>query len=250
MCAPARAARSSPAARHLGGTSDARRRGMGRGGAAAVGRDAGQRFRPAERLMKALVEAALVGTARQPDRARAALAGDLPVDALLTGLDDTSAVERRVLLAAALHDTYARAGRMPRSDVDVVQPAGSETRPACAPPVAALLAELLDIRPRVLLAEALGRLERAGAIVTPALLPQLLDTRDPLLANILPRVLGVRGRWLVALTGGDDWLVDDAPDPAEARRVWEEGPFPRRLVVLRARRRVAPAEGREWIAEG
>src|SRR5215207_4987185 len=190
MCAPARAARSSPAARHLGGTSDARRRGMGRGGAAAVGRDAGQRFRPAERLMKALVEAALVGTARQPDRARAALAGDLPVDALLTGLDDTSAVERRVLLAAALHDTYARAGRMPRSDVDVVQPAGSETRPACAPPVAALLA-------------------------------QLLDTRDPLLANILPRVLGVRGRWLVALTGGDDWLVDDAPDPAEARRVWE-----------------------------
>ena len=33
--------------------------------------------------MKALVEAALVGTARQPDRARSALAGDSPPDALV-----------------------------------------------------------------------------------------------------------------------------------------------------------------------
>ena len=199
--------------------------------------------------MKALEEAALVGTARQPDRAQVALGGDLPVDTLVTELGDASAIERRVLLAAALHDAYARAGRMPRSDVDVVPPASAETSPVCNPPVTALIADLLDIRPRVLLAEALGRLERAGLIVTPALLPGLLDTRDPLLATVLPRVMGERGRWLVALTGGDEWLIDDAPDPAEARRLWEEGPFPRRLAVLRARRQVAPAEGCEWIAE-
>jgi Family of unknown function (DUF5691) len=199
--------------------------------------------------MKALEEAALVGTARQPDRAQAALGGDLPVDALVSEIKEASGVERRVLLAAALHETYARAGRMPRADVEVVQPAGTEIRPVCGPSVTALIAELLDVKPRVLLAEALGRLERAGAIVTPALLPDLLDTRDPLLATVLPRVLGERGRWLVALTGGDDWLIDDVPDPAEAHRVWEEGTFPRRLVVLRARRHVAPAEGREWITE-
>ena len=199
--------------------------------------------------MKSLEEAALVGTARQPDRAQASLGGDLPVDALVSELGEACGVERRVLLAAALHDTYARAGRIPRSDVDVVPPAGTETRPVCTPSVTALIAELLDVRPRVLLAEALGRLERAGAIVAPALLPDLLDTRDPLLAAVLPRVMGERGRWLVALTGADDWLIDHAPDPAEARRLWEEGPFPRRLAVLRARREVAPAEGREWIAE-
>jgi len=198
--------------------------------------------------MKALVEAALVGTARQPDRAQSALAGDMPVDALVAALDEGVGVERRVLLAAALHDTYARAGRVPLAGVDVVPSAGSETAPHCAPAVAALLGDLLAIRPRLLLAEALARLRGAGMIVTPALLPDLLDTQDPSLATVLPRVIGERGRWLAALVGGDDWLIADVLDPAEARRVWEEAPFPRRLAVLRERRHVDPADARDWLA--
>ena len=198
--------------------------------------------------MKALVEAALVGTARQPDRAHGALAGDMPVDALVAALDEGVGVERRVLLAAALHDTYARAGRVPLAGVDVVPSAGSETAPHCAPAVAALLGDLLAIRPRVLLAEALARLSGAGMIVTPALLPDLLDTHDPSLATVLPRVIGERGRWLAALVGGDDWLVADVLDPGEARRVWEEAPFTRRLAVLRERRHADPADARDWLA--
>jgi hypothetical protein len=222
--------------------------------------------------MKALVDAALVGTARQPDRARAALTGDLPVDALVEVIpsersphavipsersesrnrdlpsDDATSLERRLLLAAAVHDTYARAGRMPRTGADAVPPAAAETAPHCAPTVTALLGDLLAIRPRLLLAEALERMRRAGSIVAPALIPDLLDTRDPLLAALLPQVIGERGRWLVALTGGGDWLVDDAPAPAEARRIWDEGPLPRRLVALRAGRRADPAGARDWVA--
>ena len=198
--------------------------------------------------MKALVEAALVGTARQPDRAQNALAGDMPVDALVAALDEGVGVERRVLLAAALHDTYERAGRVPRAGVDLVPPAGSETAPHCAPAVTALLGDLLAIRPRVLLAEALARLSGAGMIVTPALLPDLLDTHDPSLASVLPRVIGERGRWLAALVGGDDWLIAGVLDPAEARRVWEEAPFPRRLAVLRERRHADPADALGWVA--
>lgn len=192
--------------------------------------------------MKALVEAALLGTARQPDRAQSALV-DLPVDAA-----DTVSVERRVLLAAAVHDTFARAGRLPRTGAEAVPPAAEEIAPRCPPAVTTLLADLLAIRPRVLLAEAFARLSAAGMIVAPALIPDLLDTRDPLLAGLLPRVIGERGRWLAALVGGDDWLVPDALDPAEARRVWEEEALPRRLVALRAHRRTDPTEAREWIA--
>ena len=105
--------------------------------------------------MKALVEAALVGTARQPDRAHGALGGDMPVDALVAALDEGVGVERRVLLAAALHDTYARAGRVPLAGVDVVPSAGSETAPHCAPVVTALLA-------RGILGERLTRTALAG----------------------------------------------------------------------------------------
>ena len=213
--------------------------------------------------MKTLVDAALVGTARQPDRARTALeGGDSPVDALVAVIPgersssrnrdhpsgDAVSLERHLLLAAAAHDTYVRAGRMPRTDADVVLPAGPETAPHCTRGASVLLGDLLAIRPRALLAEALARLRIAGVIVAPALLPDLLDTRDPLLAELLPHVIGERGRWLVALTGGDDWLVDDAPDPAEARRVWEEDGLPRRLAVLRARRGADAADARDWVA--
>ena len=257
--------------------------------------------------MKTLVEAALVGTARQPDRSRAALGGESPASALIAAMgaqsadpstslgmtgnaipseaspsvilsersllpvipsersllpvipsersesrnlhspsDDAIPLERRLLLAAAVHDTYSRAGRLPRTDVDALPPAKPEIAPHCTPAVTALLADLLAIRPRVLLVEALSRLRGAGVIVAPALLPDLLDTRDPLLAELLPHVIGERGRWLVALTG-DDWLVDDSPDPAEARRVWEEDRLPRRLAVLRARRHSDPADARAWV---
>ena len=212
--------------------------------------------------MKALVDAALVGTARQPDRARTALAGDAPFNALVDDIpgersesrnrdlraDDATSIERRLLLAAAVHDTYARAGRMSHTVTDAVPPAAAESAPHAAPSLTALLGDLLVIRPRVLLAEALERMREAGSIIAPALLPELLDTRDPLLAALLPHVIGERGRWLVALTGGGDWLVDDAPDPGEARRIWDEGPLPRRLVALRARRRADPAGAREWVA--
>jgi hypothetical protein len=262
--------------------------------------------------MRALVDAALAGTARQPDRARTALTGESPVDALVAEIGaspgelrdsstslgmtgtataseskrpvipserrlrsvipserslgpvtpsersesrnrdrpstDATSLERRLLLAAAVHDAYARAGCLPRTGADAVPPAAAEIAPHCAPSVTTLLADLLAIRPRVLLAEALERMRVAGSIVAPGLIPELLDTRDPLLAALLPHVIGERGRWLVALTGGGDWLLDDAPDPAEARRIWEEGPFPRRLVALRAQRRADPGAARDWVA--
>jgi hypothetical protein len=195
------------------------------------------------------VEAALVGTAREPDRARAALGGGLPVDELVAHTSDAMPIERRVLLAAAAHDVYARAGRAPTSDVAAIAPAPSELRSVCTVTAAALIGELIALRPRHLLREALERLDAADAIVTPALLPALLDARDELLAPVLPRVIGERGRWLAALTGDGDWLVTDAPDDEEARRLWNEGPHARRVAVLRTRRRIDPADARAWLAE-
>jgi len=198
---------------------------------------------------RALVEAALVGTARQADRALAALAVALPVDELLASTGDAMPLERRLLLAAAVNDAYARAGRAATSGVATIAPAPGEARPVCGPAAASLIGELIAPRPRHLLREALERLDAAGAIVAPSLLPELLDTRDELLATVLPRVIGERGRWLATLTGDGDWMVVDTPDDEEARRLWNEGPHARRVAVLRARRRTDPAAARTWLAE-
>jgi len=179
---------------------------------------------------RALVEAALVGTARQADRALAALAVALPVDELLASTGDAMPLERRLLLAAAVNDAYARAGRAATSGVATIAPAPGEARPVCGPAAASLIGELIAPRPRHLLREALERLDAAGAIVAPSLLPELLDTRDELLATVLPRVIGERGRWLATLTGDGDWMVVDTPDDEEARRLWNEGPHARRVA--------------------
>jgi len=198
---------------------------------------------------RALVEAALVGTARQPDRALAALDGGRPADELVARTGDALAIERRVLLAAAANDAYARAGRAPTSDAAAIAPAPPETRPTCTAAIAALIGELIPLRPRHLLRETLERLDATGAIVAPARLPEIGDPRDELLSTVLPRVIGERGRWLAALTGDGDWLVADVPDDEEARRLWNEGPHARRVAVLRTRRRADPAEARAWLAE-
>lgn len=198
---------------------------------------------------RALVEAALVGTARQPDRALAALGAEGPVAALVARAGDAMPIERRLLLAAAANDAYARAGRTSSTDVAPIAPAPAEARAVCTSAASTLIAELIALRPRLLLREALERLDAAGGIVAPELLPELLDTRDDLLATILPRVIGERGRWLGELAGGGDWLVADAPDDAEARRAWTEGPHALRTAVLRARRRTDPTAARAWLAE-
>jgi hypothetical protein len=198
---------------------------------------------------RALVEAALIGTARQPDRALDALGAELPVADLVTRIGDTMPIERRLLLAAAASDAYSRAGRMSTPDVAPIAPAAADTRPVCTPAASALIAELAALRPHLLLREALERLDAAGGIVAPARLPELLDTRDELIATVLPRVIGERGRWLAALTGDGDWLAPDAPDDEEARRAWTEGPHALRIAVLRARRHTEPADARAWLAE-
>jgi hypothetical protein len=119
----------------------------------------------------------------------------------------------------------------------------------CTPAASALIAELTALRPHLLLREALERLDAAGGIVAPARLPELLDTRDNLLAAVLPRVIGERGKWLAELTGDGDWLTPDAPEEEEARRAWAEGPHALRRAVLGARRRTNPADARTWLAE-
>jgi len=198
---------------------------------------------------RALVEAALVGTARQPDRALAALGAEDPVAELVARASDAMPIERRLLLAAAASDACARAGRTSSSDIAAITPAPAEARAVCTAAASTLIAELIALRPRLLLREALERLDAAGGIVAPALLPELLDTRDELLATILPRVIGERGRWLTELAGGGDWLDAEAPGDEEARRAWTEGSHALRTAVLRARRRTDPTTARVWLAE-
>lgn len=195
------------------------------------------------------MDCALVGTGRQADRVPSALESGLPVDDVLEKLDPALPVESRVLLVAAARDTYERAGTELTSDAEPLPAAAAESLPLCAPAVTVLLAELLQSAPTLLLKEALARLAAAGQIVSPGLLPELLNTREESLAGVLPRVMGERGRWLAALSESGDWLTQSAPETEEAAlATWQEGRHAQRLAVLGERRRLAPAQAREWLA--
>lgn len=199
-----------------------------------------------ESEIKTLSDIALIGTARFAEDARAALHGELPVDEFLARVDVGMSLERRVLLTAAVRAAYDRAGRSLPSNVEPFTAAPSETRATAANPVTALVMELITTQPPALLREALERLMRAELIVAPGTLPALLDVRDSRVRDILPHVIGERGRWVSTLDERAAWLLDVALEP---RTIWQEGTHAQRIAVLREQRAVAPADARAWLAE-
>jgi hypothetical protein len=198
--------------------------------------------------MDALVNAALVGTARQP---HPSLATGTALDALLAALPKTS-VERKVLLAAGLWATYRDAGRTAPAAPPAPEPAPPETRPLCSPGAAALLRRMLEREGSRLLPEALERLRRAGQILPPELLADALGTQSPEMRTALLPVLGERGHWLSRFNPAWRWVTEalpaDGPLPDDAESRWQEGTPAARRAVLARLRSVDPTQAREWLA--
>jgi hypothetical protein len=206
----------------------------------------------AEGAWEGLVAAALVGTERKADPVPPA---EGALGAALSGIS-VPEPERAVLSGLATAGLWRRAGRRPSPAAEIApEPAGPETQPRCSSAAAEHLAVILGGTHKDLLEEWLAAAAVRGFRAPERLLPQLLDAgatstaiREPLF-----RVLGERGRWLVAqhpmwrYASGSN-LEFDLGAPDHASESWQTGSRDARAVLLRELRDRDPAAGRELLA--
>ncbi len=189
--------------------------------------------------MNALVQAALLGTARQTP----------PPAPLPEGLTAHGSAERRLLREAALLAVYHDAGALPARVRALPEPAPPEDRPVCPPAAAAHLGAILHGPYRGVLGEWLEALARSGRVIPHEHARALLEQADPDLALTLEPVLSRRARWLAAQAGWE-WA-----QPGETQERFETGTRATRLHVLRALRRSDPPAARAllestWATDG
>lgn len=201
--------------------------------------------------MEELTALALVGTARAGGQS---VTTGTPADALVAALGDMSP-EQRVLLLAGMQTIAAQAGYLPPIAPHTPDPAQPEPRPYCSPGIAAMLFQLCSSPAQSeILREALARLQGAGLLLTPDLLPRALATTTADLRPLLSAVLGERGRWLATFNPAWAWAVAEpitgAGLPPEAETIWQEGHLLQRIEILRRLRLADPDLARQWVADG
>ncbi|MDQ3283119.1 MAG: DUF5691 domain-containing protein [Acidobacteriota bacterium] len=183
------------------------------------------------------VRAALIGTARDANAARAT---GTAVDALF-GQDDS------FLLRAGARDLYVRAGLRPQRRNDAIDAAPAETlrRPSAA--LTDVLTETIAENDAELLHVMAESLREAHVHLPHALLPNILGTRDKQLRIALAPILGERGRWLAQRNSAWSWAFETTA-ASDAATQWEEGNEQQQLDALRAMRVSDPAAAREQLA--
>lgn len=198
--------------------------------------------------MDDLLQCALVGTAK-----RSVPAGGHETDVLVAQVA-TGSAERSLLLRAGSRALYQRAGYTPERISQAPTPAAFDCRPVCSGHAAEILAGLLGHGNTAILLEALRRLEDACLVVPPELLPRALDMKGAEVRTALRPVLGERGHWLSQFQEEWHWAVTgqsgDADSlPADAERIWQEGCFPERRMLLQRLRAREPASARQWLKD-
>lgn len=195
--------------------------------------------------MSKLVYAALTGTSRQP------LTLDTTPEMELIRNMEGITPERQLLLAAGASALAKRAGTQTQPAPKVAV-APDEALPEISEAASALLQNLVTKnKGQRLLPEALRRIRSAGLRVPPYLLPDLLNLPAEDVRQIVPYVIGERGRWLAELRPEWAWaakaLSERELEAADAQQQWEEGTSAQRLGALRRVRGRDAAMAREWI---
>ncbi|AVQ83221.1 MULTISPECIES: DUF5691 domain-containing protein [unclassified Variovorax] len=195
-----------------------------------------------------LLQAALVGTSRQPVPPAAGMAGEFA--GLLQALQGGEAQGRLLRMAGAVA-VGRRAGfvapKLPPSEAPV---AAEDKRPELKDAtLQAAIADALSSGPLRLQHEGLAALAAAGLRLPHSLLPLALDAgrRAIDLRPAVAPALGERGLWLAARN--DDWrYAVGASEQADAQTRWDEGSLDQRVAVLREQRQADPAGARERLA--
>jgi hypothetical protein len=193
-------------------------------------------------LWQTLVNAALVGTERQPN---APLQGGGAIGEFLAQLPASGAEAHRLGQVATLA-LYRKAGkRAVRLSTQLTNTCAVDDLAVCPSPAVPYLLRMFNGEMSPILPECLQLIAQAGWRVPPRLLPSLLDMgsqRSALRALILP-VLGQRGVWLAAQNS--NWAYAIATSDIA---VWETGTRQERLQYLRQMRQRNPVLAREQLA--
>jgi hypothetical protein len=195
--------------------------------------------------MDALVQAALLGTAR------ATTTGTVTATSTLVAHLPSSDPEHALLLRAGAEAIYRQAGNCLPALATAVEPASSESLPACSPNAARLFRDMFEGQYRDVLPEALDRLKRASLRLPAPLLPKALEHAvGDVRAGLLP-VIGERGRWLSQFNPAWHWaadaFIDESGVPADAIIRWQEGRNAERLSLLHRFRSHDPASARTLL---
>lgn len=195
--------------------------------------------------MDALVQAALLGTARTTTSDT-----NSPAGALVTHLPEPDP-GHALLLRAGAEAIYRQAGSRLSASTTAIEPAPPERLPACSRTATRLFRDMFEGPYRDVLPEALDCLKRAGLRLPASLLPQALEHAvGDVRAGLLP-VIGERGRWLSQFNPAWHWaadaFIDESGMPADAEIRWQEGRNTERLSLLRRFRAHDPAHARTLL---
>jgi hypothetical protein len=198
-----------------------------------------------------LLQAALVGTSRQPVPAAEGMPGEFAglLQALQGGLPEHA--QGHLLRAAGAVAVGRRAGFIAPSlsPSDAAAATADDRAELEEPALQAAIADALDNGPLRLQHEALAAVAAAGLRLPHSLLPTALDAgrRSTELRCAVVPALGERGLWLAARN--DDWrYAAGASEQADAQTRWDEGSLEQRRAVLAEQRRDDPAGARARLA--
>lgn len=200
--------------------------------------------------MRRFITAGLVGTAQSGSE----LPPDLADTDALAGDTRKEGIEQTYLLRAGMAAVYGTAGYVPQRLTEPQKTAPVERLPICNPAVEGLIWPLVRANRLTLLAEALALLHRAGQVASPALLPELLELRDPRMRAAVTPVLGERGRWLSQFNPTWRWVAQTADGgpaelPEDAETLWSDGTTGERVKILTWLRMSSPEQARQWLVD-
>ncbi|MEM9511721.1 MAG: DUF5691 domain-containing protein [Cyanobacteria bacterium P01_E01_bin.48] len=195
---------------------------------------------------KAVLNTALVGTARQPF---AVPTDDGQLGQVLAGLDSESS-EANLLGAAAAIALHQRIGQLPTAiDLDMTEPCPAEEGKLCNAEAAKYLERLLGGEHQTCLSEWLDLAIARGQRVPEFYLPDLLDVgrRRSELRGAIAAGLGARGRWLAEQNPAWHYAAVGVEDDFVEK--WEIGTISSRLATLTTWRSRAPEAARLALEE-
>ncbi|WP_030172574.1 DUF5691 domain-containing protein [Spirillospora albida] len=155
----------------------------------------------------------------------------------------------RLLDQAALLTVRARAGHVPRRDVEAVAAAPAEEADVVPEAAARRLARILGGEQIKVLPEWLDAAAAQGWRVPARLLPELLERgrSDRMLRPSIARAAGRRGVWLALRNTDWAYLVGAGDDPGGGDDVWETGTRHQRVAYLARLRGSDPAAARRAL---
>jgi len=192
-----------------------------------------------------IINTALLGTDKRP-----LAAGELPAElgqAATVIQNHTTDKEEQFLQTAALVFNYRQCGVQPlRKEGVTIDKAAAEEKRYCPALAMHTLKDILDAESNSLLQFWLQQCSEKMRIVTPDLVPLLLDVgvQQKKLQNLVIACCGRRGEWLSRFN--NEWNFSTASTNEE---LWQTGSPEQRKLVLEQLRKDDAAAARNWVQQ-